>query len=117
MPAGLGWRDHPTEQFFRAAGEMRWVVEEVADSKQVPGPPGAASRDLAPSDPPFHSGWTAGGAQVREGTIGENAPNFLEPWLDTKEQMSPHRDFRGSPAIWTHHSNRREVRPDALGSL
>ncbi|KAJ1151384.1 hypothetical protein NDU88_004166 [Pleurodeles waltl] len=40
-----------------------------------------------------------------EGTIDENTPVLLEPWLCLRKRMSPYQDFWGSPANWNCHRN------------
>ncbi|KAJ1160082.1 hypothetical protein NDU88_000584 [Pleurodeles waltl] len=69
-----------------------------------------------PSNPEEGYPLVPGAQRVTEGTISENTPDLLEPRLGTREQMSPHRDFRGSQAIGTHHSNTHRMQPDAAGS-
>ncbi|KAJ1097363.1 hypothetical protein NDU88_002483 [Pleurodeles waltl] len=44
-----------------------------------------------------------------EGTISKNTPDLLELWLCLRKQMSPHRDFWGSPAIRKCHRNASSV--------
>ncbi|KAJ1097369.1 hypothetical protein NDU88_002489 [Pleurodeles waltl] len=44
-----------------------------------------------------------------EGTISKNTPDLLELRLWLRKQMSPHRDFWGSPAIWISHRNASSV--------